>query len=217
MKKKLLFVLLCGIFTWPAQAAGQGNAADIQVAQSGYVPGQAPQDGRSPAASADPAASGGVFTFDTLPSSAQEIREKTNFSNPKHTAAMFIVALKKYVENPEVGIEMINVLKGPQPLGNHDKSFLKDRFYDKKYLPDSYFRGATPENNYTPSQPYTLEFFDDKLPQNDENHIRVFIRSGGADSLHYVLLRRKQNEWFVWEYPGIVMSIRTPAAADPWK
>lgn len=94
MKKKLLFVLLCGIFTWPAQAAGQGNAADIQVAQSGYVPGQAPQDGRSPAASADPAASGGVFTFDTLPSSAQEIREKTNFSNPKHTAAMFIVALK---------------------------------------------------------------------------------------------------------------------------
>ena len=186
------------------------------MAQAGYVPGQTPgqyDEGRG----APAGASAGVFTFDTLPSTAQEIREKADFTNPKHTAALFIVALKKYVENPEVGIEMINVLKGPQPLGKMDISFLKDRFSDKKYLPDSYFRGATPANNYTPSQPYTLEFFDDKLPQNDENYIRVFIRSGGADSLRYVLLRRKQNEWFIWEYPGIVMSIRTPAAADPWK
>ena len=52
---------------------------------------------------------------------------------------------------------MLNWLRGPRPMNGQDISFLNDRFRDgKTYLPFTYFAGATPDNSYTPSEPFTL-------------------------------------------------------------
>ena len=51
---------------------------------------------------------------------------------------------------------MLNFLRGPRPLSPYEISFLDDRFRDGNwYVPFSYFKGAIPENDYTPNEPVT--------------------------------------------------------------
>lgn len=159
---------------------------------------------------------GVLYTFEKMPDSAEELRSVANFSDPKHTTALFLVALKKYVKDSQAGLDMIEVLYGPRKISDADKNFLKERLRDKKYLPDSYFEGASVDNDYTPSTPYQIVLYDDTLTYA-EGYIRVFVSSKGADSKRYVTLRNKGNDWYIWEYPGIVTGIRLPASQDVWK
>lgn len=160
--------------------------------------------------------------FEKLPETLAEftaLPQLADLTVPENTAALLIAAFELYVHNEAEGIAAINMLKGPVQLTNHEISFLKDRFSDKKYLPRAYFAGASPQNNYTPNVPYTIVFYPDMRPQDyGEGYKRLYVKTEGADSPRAILLRKKASEpqWFVWEYPAIVMSIRTPAAQDPW-
>ena len=87
-----------------------------------------------------------------LPKSAAEIKPA---NTPQQTAAYAIAALVRYTENAEAGIAMLDVLRGPRPLNNFNKQFLRDQLRGKEYTAKSYFDGANPDNNYTPSMPYT--------------------------------------------------------------
>lgn len=155
-----------------------------------------------------------TFQFQTLPKNVEELKAYP-LSTPHAAAALLVVAFCRYVENTEDGLAMLDYLNGPANLSNMDKQFLRDRFGDKPYLPFSYFRGATPDNNYTPSQPYTIDVFD-WVYAMDQGYTKVFLQSGGADSQRPVTLRQKGNEHFVWEYAGIVSGIRIPKKDDPW-
>ncbi|MBP5660129.1 MAG: hypothetical protein J6X08_02215, partial [Lachnospiraceae bacterium] len=86
-----------------------------------------------------------VFTFDKLPSSVEEFKAcpYLDLKDANNTFAMLIVAFELFVKDQEVGVECLNVLRGPVPLSSQDISFLKERFSDKKYLPMVYFNGAT--------------------------------------------------------------------------
>ena len=113
---------------------------------------------------------------------------------------------------------MLNFLRGPRPLSIHEQQFIRDRFMDgKDYLVKSYFKGATPANNYTPDVPYVLEFSDNVAPFAEEGYKRLDIRSGGADSPRQITLRLKPStgEWFLWEQ-YILVGIRVPVSQDPW-
>ena len=48
-----------------------------------------------------------------------------------------------------------------------------------------------------------------------ENYILDLLRSSGADSPREVMLRRKGEQWFLWEN-YLLPDIRVPAALDPW-
>lgn len=77
---------------------------------------------------------------------------------------------------------MLNWLRGPRPLNGQDISFLNDRFRDgKSYIPFSYFVGASPENGYTPRQPFTLLVGSDHTSNTEEGYCKLFIPCGGAD------------------------------------
>jgi len=160
------------------------------------------------------------FTFPDFPSTCEEFLSLApDFMNrPEGTAALLIVALKVYTKDRDAGLAMLNHLHGPRPLSNHDKQFLKDRLSDKLYLPDSYAVGATVDNNYTPDEPFSIDVEHDPVPSHEDFLFRVRITSSGADTPRLVVLRRKEsgNEWFVWEYPGIVSGIRVPKAENPW-
>ena len=97
-----------------------------------------------------------------------------------------------------------------------DKSFIADRFRDADYVPRSYFKGANPQNNYNPSQPYTVTVFENPYSYDTENYAKLFITSGGADSPRNVMLRKaKDGKWYLWEQ-YILVGIRQPESTNPW-
>lgn len=160
-----------------------------------------------------------VFTFARLPESLSELQAlpEAAFDSPFKTAALTIVALCVYAADKNIGIEMLNFLKGPRPLSNLEIQFIDDRLRDgKTYVPFSYFKGATPENNYTPDTPYSVTVESNAYSDANKGYMKLLIRSGGADSPREVVLRMKgDGQWLLWDQ-FLLPDIRTPKAADPW-
>ena len=138
---------------------------------------------------------------------------------PQHAAALAIAALTMYSVDKEAALEMLEFLQGPRGLTGYDRQFLTDRFRDKDYVPRSYFAGATPQNNYEPSVPYTLTFFENPYSRDqiNEGYLTLHIKSGGGDNPRQVKLRTKPStgQWFLWEQ-FLLSDIRQPVSADPW-
>ena len=158
-------------------------------------------------------------TFEKLPASAAEFSALADgaLTNPENTCALFLLALNLYTQDKDAGLAAINILRGPRPLNGFDSQFIRDRLWDKAYLPLAYFDGATPDNGYAPAAPYTVRFYPDPRPQDCEaGYMRLFLKTTGADSARPVKLRQKGNEWFLWEYSSILSGIRIPTAEDPW-
>ncbi len=157
--------------------------------------------------------------IERLPETLEEFKEmkEMDLTKAENTCLMFLCALNLFVKDRDTGVAAINILKGPVELNSHEINFLKDRFMDKSYLPLAYFAGARPDNNYTPDQPYTLNLYDDPRPQDtEEGYFRLYLETAGADSKRAIKMRKKDDNWYIWEYPAIVMDIRKPKKDDPW-
>ncbi len=160
-----------------------------------------------------------TFTFTALPESLAQMQAlpEANLDNPFKTAALTVCALCVYAADKGIGTEMLNWLRGPRPLGQQDISFLNDRFRDgKTYVPFSYFKGATPENDYTPTAPFTLTIETNPYSDANEGYKKLFVRSSGADNPREIILRMKgDGTWWLWDQM-ILVGIREPKSADPW-
>ena len=162
-----------------------------------------------------------TVTFRQLPVTLEEMRAmpEASLNEPHHTAALAIAALCMYPVDKEAALEMLEFLQGPRGLTGYDRQFLTDRFRSKAYVPRSYFAGATPQNNYEPTQPYTLTFFENPYSRDQliEGYLTLYIRSGGADAARQLKLRTKPStgQWFLWEQM-LLSDIRIPVGADPW-
>ena len=87
---------------------------------------------------------------------------------------------------------------------------------NRSYIIFSYFAGATPENNYTPREPYTVTVTSDAHSYDEQGYARLYIASGGADSPRPIKLRKKADgQWCLWEQ-YLLTDIRQPKANDPW-
>jgi len=156
-----------------------------------------------------------------IPTNLAELQSmpEAALTQPEHTAALTIAALCMYPIDPNASCEMLNFLTGPRGLSGYDKQFIRDRFMDKDYVPRSYFEGATPQNNYEPTQPYTLKFFENPYSRDnfDEGYLTLHVESGGADSPRQIKLRTKPStgQWFMWEQ-FLLSDIRKPVEKDPW-
>ena len=162
-----------------------------------------------------------TVTLRQLPVSLEQLKAmpEGSLQKPEHTAALTISALTLYPIDKDAALQMLEFLQGPKGLSPYEKQFLADRFRDKDYVPRSFFNGATPENNYEPSEPYTLTFFENPYSRDHiaEGYLTLHIRSGGADSPRQLKLRTKPStgQWFLWEQ-FLLSDIRQPVAADPW-
>ena len=156
-----------------------------------------------------------------LPDSLAEMQAmpEADLKDPAKTAALTIAALCLYPKNKDEAIKMLEFLSGPRGVSAYEKQFIADRFRDKDYVPRSYFAGATPENNYEPSAPYTLNIFENPYSRDNfsEGYLTLHINSGGADSARQIKLRTKPStgEWFLWEQ-FLLADIRQPVEVDPW-
>ena len=160
-----------------------------------------------------------AFTFSALPESLAEMQAlpEAALDNPFKTAALTVCAICAYAADKSIGLEMLNWLRGPRPLSNMEISFLNDRFCDgKTYVPFSYFKGASPENDYTPTMPYTVTIETNPYSDANEGYKKLFVRSSGADSPREIVLRMKgDGTWLLWDQM-ILVGIREPKSADPW-
>jgi hypothetical protein len=114
---------------------------------------------------------------------------------------------------------MINYLKGPAPLSGYDISFMKDRMAQNNkvgFIGASYLNGATPKNNYTPTEPYTVVVSENSYSYQEQSYAVMWIKSGGADNPRQVKMRQaKDGKWYLWEHM-LLGDIRPPESTNPW-
>ncbi len=161
-----------------------------------------------------------TFTFTSLPESLAEMQKlpEAALETPYQTAALTVLALCAYTADREIGTEMLNWLRGPRPLNGQELSFLNDRFRDgKTYLPFTYFVGAKPDNNYTPTEPYKIVVESNHTSDDEAGYMKLFIPCGGADAPRPIKLRQRGSDkkWFLWEQ-YLLTGVQTPKEADPW-
>ena len=159
------------------------------------------------------------ISWESLPKNLEELKSlpQAGLNSPEKTAALTVAALCVFPRDREECYRMLDYLRGPRPLSPMDKQFIRDRFMDADYVPRSYFRGATPENNYEPEKPYTILFTDSAAQTAEEGYKILLAKSGGADSPRQITLRLKPStgEWFLWEQM-LLAGIRVPESQDPW-
>lgn len=173
-------------------------------------------------AQTQPAASGNKtesFAFASVDYTLDAFKSlpECDLSTPFKTAALTVIALNVYGKNKELGLEMLQHISGPREITPAEKQFINDRFMDgKDYIPRSYFEGAVPGNDYTPSLPVTVRISENPYSYDSENYAKLYIKSGGADSPRQVTLRlAKDGKWYLWEQ-FLLGGIRAPESTDPW-
>lgn len=160
-----------------------------------------------------------TYRFSRLPHNVAELKSlrEASLKSPAETAALTVLALNEYPRNKDNAIAMLQFLMGPRQMSPYEKQFLRDRFEGKPYLARSFFDGATPGNNYTPTKPYAVTITDNPYSYKEPNYATLYLQSGGADSPRSITLRLKPStgQWFLWEQ-RLLSGIRIPAKDDPW-
>lgn len=160
-----------------------------------------------------------TFTFEALPQTLDELKalKEAELKTPYEAAALAVVALCTFEMDPAITFEMLDFLNGPDEVSTYTKQFIKERLNGRKYLPFSFFAGATPKNNYTPSVPYEITVFSNSYSFHEDNWATIYVTSGGADNPRGIKLRKKPStgQWFVNDIQ-ILSDIRLPEEADPW-
>ncbi len=162
------------------------------------------------------------FTYESLPLSLEAL--KAMQKNPQdffETAALAVLALNVYADFPEESKAMLDYLNGPDAVANRDLQLIQTQFMESaRYTVKSYFKGATPQNNYTPSMPYTITVHDNPYSYDTmkDGYVSLYIPSGGSDNDRKVTLRTKPStgEWFIYSWQGLLMGIRPAQETDPW-
>ena len=158
------------------------------------------------------------IVFPGIPQSMEEFQAlpQARLATPFDTAALTVLAFCVYPQNKDLSLAMVDFLRGPRPLTTMDKQFIADRFMDKDYVPRSYFVGAVPANDYTPTQPYTVVVSEEPYSYVQQGYVKLNISSGGADSPRQVQMRNaKDGKWYMWEQ-YLLVGIRQPESSNPW-
>ncbi len=159
------------------------------------------------------------FTFNAIPSNVDELKTlpEAKLDTAFKTAALVMIVLARYEASPDDTHAMLDHLKGPESFSTPEKAFLKERLNGKEYKIRSYFKGATTENNYTPTMPYTIEIIENPYSFDNENWATLWVKSSGADNERQLKLRRKPStgEWFLNDIQCL-SDVRPPVSADPW-
>ena len=164
-----------------------------------------------------------VVTFNNLLSSKDEL-VGIDRSNPFNVVAMYVHAICSYTpQNNVVFYDMLQYLMGEfQPLSELAKQNIKDRMMqnDKyKFIGKSYMLGSAPDNDYTPTIPFSVDVVSNVYTDQEEGFKRLFVQSSGADSLRPITLRlAKDGNYYIWSdsYMGLLSDIRQPESSNPW-
>lgn len=160
-----------------------------------------------------------TFKFDVLPTNVGALSSLPEFKldTPYKTAALVLAVLCNFENNPEETFAMLDSLKGPESVSTYEKQFIRERLAGKQYIIPSFFAGATVDNGYQPTTPFSITVSSNSYSFTEENWATLFVTSAGADSERMIKLRKKPStgQWFLNEVQCLG-DIRPPKALDPW-
>lgn len=158
-------------------------------------------------------------TLASLPTTLAELQAMpaAGLTDEYAVAALAVAVLCNYEHDPDETHRMMDFLRGPQPLNGVDKQFIRDRLKGRSYIIRSYLKGATPDNNYTPTTPYSVEVSENSYSRSEQGYVKLFVQTSGADSPRPITLRQKAStgQWFVWK-ESLLTDVRKPKENDPW-
>ncbi len=164
-----------------------------------------------------------------IPKSVEEFVEMRNeiATTPQGGAAMFLLALKMYIDNPALAEKCFvaivdrnllregNVYKGYELL-NGDMSLIKNQMRNDKLIPNSYIKGSKPDNHYKVKLPYIYEFTSNKYSGSIEaGDFKLFVACSGASSPRPI--RMKKNNRGIWKtssWSSVLVGIAKPPIDD---
>lgn len=139
-------------------------------------------------------------------------------------AAMFLLALKIYVENPDLGrkclissIDLSALSKSASGYKGYDltqssMSLIKRQMEQYPYVPKSYIEGSSPENKYEVSAPYKYYFKSNPYSgKREEGKFKIFVKCSGADSDRPIqCYKNDKGIWKAKEWSSVLTGIRKP-------
>lgn len=160
--------------------------------------------------------------FNKILSTKAEL-EAYNRTDPNNVAALLVHTFCSYNPNNENEFfEMLQYLYGDfQPLSVLMKQNIQDRMKQNekyKFIGKSYFKGANPNNDYTPTE-YEVEITKNPYSEVEEGYLKLFLKSGGADTQRPVTLRlAKDGNYYIWSDSclGLLSDIKQPESNNPW-
>ncbi|MBR3447109.1 MAG: dockerin type I repeat-containing protein [Oscillospiraceae bacterium] len=174
-----------------------------------------------------------TYTFDKLPTTLDELKKFSLKSKIEgdYDYGMFapmaatILALHTYGTDKEEAYKMLDYVYGPnQTFSNLDKQFVQTQFATaaNKVLQNCYFGGATPENGYTPDEPFTITleegpYFIKASNGKPERHMS-FVYFAGADSERYMdVFKSSGGTWYGYDsnYKHLLASVKEPTGTAP--
>lgn len=166
--------------------------------------------------------------IDRLPNTVEEFTQMRDqlASSPEGGAAVFILALKLYSENPTIGEQCLviavdrsklqsgGVYKGME-VSRFDMSRLKEQVQRYPYIANSYFVGSSADNGYTFNVPTEMNCSENPHSGDiNSGEFKIFVKSSGADSPRPIrMLKNNRGVWKVAEWSSIIMGI-VPAKVD---
>lgn len=164
-----------------------------------------------------------------IPNTIEEFVSMRNkiATSPEGGAAMFMLALKMYIDRPELGKKCFvaivdrnllregNVYKGYKLL-NTDMSLIESQMRNDKLIPNSYIKGSSPGNHYAVKLPYVYEFSSNKYSGSiEDGDFKLFVACSGASSPRPI--RMKKNNRGIWKtsnWSSVLVGIKKPPVDD---
>jgi len=156
-----------------------------------------------------------------------ELRDKIAIT-PEGGAAVFLLALKIYTDNPKLGkqclviaVDQDNLQKGEIYKGfeliTPDMNLIKRQIIEKnRQLPNSYISGSSPENAYEVKLPYTFEFMSNPSSGDAASGtFKLFVKCSGADSPRPLTLKKNNRGlWKASEWSSLLVGVQKPPVDD---
>lgn len=176
------------------------------------------------------------ISFPSGVSTPEEVN-RYKLDTPEKTIALMIMAFRTWTpKHPETCWQMLDGLTDTgarsgktdaatgrpltTPFSGYEywKQFLKDRMTqnDKyKYIGNAYLNGSTPDNNYTPSTPYTVTVRESpyapyaKATATTPALYQYFVKVGGGNERYVLMYKDDRGDWRVWSdsWKGLLVDI----------
>lgn len=171
-------------------------------------------------------------TLPSLPSTVEEFISLRNqiATTPQGGAAMFVVALKMYADNPVEGTKALIVaidssqLSASQGANSYqgyamrqaDFSLLSRQIDQAKYIPNSYFSSATPANGYQVTAPLTIRCSINRYSGEEaRGDLKVFVATSGAGTPRPLRLVKASNGyWKAREWSSLIVGVMRPSGGS---
>ncbi len=141
---------------------------------------------------------------------------------PEKVAALFIMVLRIYAVDKELGLKMVSYLRHEEELSESEISMTLDApLRQASYLPLAYLKGSTPQNNYSPSTPYVITVKESREKSKSRKQKTLYIGCPGDGTYRPVTLfkikkRKAKNKnllgdpWFISDYTSLMLPVVPP-------